>query len=255
VRTGLAEADIDFGVFGLGKKADANVTPKRRTHFSEISENGKTDAIPEVPEGGESDGEEDEEERQSRPVIKLRPSRHRPLSRSRSRRDLSRSDDRRPASPDITDKESIANVRFSAHIVTKTDLSSLMPFALITPEPKRRRARATSVNSSAVNSPLSPTQQQLSASEDGHGTNTTESISEATSPSTQGPQRNFTFLHGPPEPLRNVFTRRFRWGTIDVLNPDHCDFAALRTVVLSTHLKVRILLLLFGVLSLFTYSA
>jgi len=35
-----------------------------------------------------------------------------------------------------------------------------------------------------------------------------------------------------------VFVRRFRWGMVDVLDPTHCDFAALRTAVLSTHMKV-----------------
>ncbi|KAF9565740.1 septin family protein [Agrocybe pediades] len=236
VRTGLAEANIDLGVFGPAKKADgADVTPKRRTHFSDAGENGNVDAIPELPEGAESD---EEEERKSRPVIKLRPPRHRALSRSRSRRDLSRAagDERTPDSPDENDRESVANVRFSAHIVAKTDLSALMPFALITPEHKKHRARRSSMNSSAVNSPLSPTQ-IASPSEDEHTTNTTESVSEK-SPSVHGAQRNFNFLHGPPEPLRNVFIRQFRWGTIDVLNPDHCDFAALRTTVLSTHLKL-----------------
>ena len=45
-----------------------------------------------------------------------------------------------------------------------------------------------------------------------------------------------------PESLRGVFTRAFRWGTVDVLNPAHCDFAALRVAVLSTHMKVRSLI-------------
>lgn len=45
-------------------------------------------------------------------------------------------------------------------------------------------------------------------------------------------------MHYEPRDLRGVFVRRFRWGCVDVLNPEHCDFAALRTTVLSTHLKV-----------------
>jgi len=35
-----------------------------------------------------------------------------------------------------------------------------------------------------------------------------------------------------------MFVRQFRWGTVDVLDPLHCDFAALRNAILSTHLKV-----------------
>jgi len=50
--------------------------------------------------------------------------------------------------------------------------------------------------------------------------------------------RNFALLHGPPDDLKGVFIRKFRWGTVDVLDPNHCDFAALRTAVLSTHLKL-----------------
>ncbi|KAJ2990165.1 hypothetical protein NUW54_g8556 [Trametes sanguinea] len=41
-----------------------------------------------------------------------------------------------------------------------------------------------------------------------------------------------------PADLKGVFVRKFRWGTVDVLSPEHCDFAALRTAVLSTHMKM-----------------
>ena len=43
---------------------------------------------------------------------------------------------------------------------------------------------------------------------------------------------------GAPRDLKGVFVRRFRWGTVDVLDPKHCDFAALRTAIFSTHMKV-----------------
>ncbi|PPR04093.1 hypothetical protein CVT24_010666 [Panaeolus cyanescens] len=224
VRKGLADAGIDFGVFGPVKKPTPAATPKRQTQFAVPGEangnghaNGASEDIAEVEE-------EEEEDRQSRPVIKLRSNRHgRGLSRSRSRRDLSLAaeDSRRPVSPDATDMESVANVRFSAHIVAKTDISALMPFALIAPEPKTRRPRPTSPDSTA--SPASPTQQ----SEDGHAEN-----------GTKAPSVRNGFLQNPPQDLKGVFTRKFRWGTVDVLDPNHCDFAALRTAVLSTHLKV-----------------
>jgi hypothetical protein len=50
-----------------------------------------------------------------------------------------------------------------------------------------------------------------------------------------------TFVLEPslPENLKGVFVRKYRWGCIDVLDPEHCDFAALRTAMFTTHLKVR----------------
>jgi len=208
--------------------------------FATASLNGVREPLEEQEEEDE-DGEDEEEddgevsvdeERKSRPVIKLRSSRHgRALSRSRSRRDLSEAaqDDRRPLSPDSNDESSIANVRFSAHIVAKTDLSSLLPFALIAPEDTKRRKRGTSSNDGHF--PRTPV---ANMSENGHGSVTGESVQ---SPMSTHSSRH-AFLNAPPADLKGVFTRNFRWGNVDVLNPEHCDFAALRTAVLSTHLKV-----------------
>jgi hypothetical protein len=216
VRRSLSEAGLGFGVFEPSSQQQPTpmTTPSkaRATRFaSESSEAGDE----------EEDGEEEGEERQSRPVIKLRrPKVGRTLSRSRSRRDLSQAaeDERRPVSPDM---ESIASVRFSAHIVAKPNLTEMMPFALIAPESNTRRHTSTD-DQILRTAPSSPVQQ----SEDGHDT-----IPIPPTPS----------LHnypGPPQNLKGVFIRKFRWGTVDVLDPDHCDFAALRTAVLSTHLKV-----------------
>lgn len=212
--------------------------------------NGNGKGIPEVAEEEEqADGED--EERQSRPVIKLRASRHiRPLSRSRSRRDLSRAaeeDGRRPVSPDANDRESVANVRFSAHIVAKTDLSDLMPFALIAPEPNKRRPRlephsqvVTPTTASAA-SPISPAEQQQQQSTSMHEENPSSPADANVSSPVSVTGKNYAFLQQAhqPQDLKGVFVRKFRWGAIDVLDPNHCDFAALRTAVLSTHLKVR----------------
>jgi len=247
VRTGLAEAGIDFGVFGPTKKPEPIVaTPKRQTRFG--SPNGHTNGhgnandVSEAVEEAESDDgeegdEEEEEDRQPRPVIKLRPSRHgRPISRSRSRRDLTQAaeDPHRPITPDTNDRQSVANVRFSAHIVAKTDLSSLLPFALIAPEANKRRRRPDSTDSSALTIPGSLKQEP---SEEG---STSETVPQT--PVSVYSSRNHSFLQGPPRDLKGVFIRKYRWGTIDVLDPNHCNFAALRTAVLSTHLKVSFFL-------------
>jgi hypothetical protein len=237
VRTGLRDAGLGFGVFDTADKGDAqkkrDALKKPRVEFID-----ERDETPEgkgngravdgsVDEEGDTDEDaSDDEERPSRPVIKLRPSRHRDprLSRSQSRRDIMDS-----GSPDTTDRESVANVRFSAHLIAKTNLNSLLPFALIAPgDVGRLRKRAeSSIVSPSVQDP----------SEDEHHT---ESIGHTTAAHSPGPPsvRNFTYLQGPPDDLKGVFTRKFRWGTVDVLDPNHCDFAALRTAVLSTHLKI-----------------
>ncbi|XP_006462579.1 hypothetical protein AGABI2DRAFT_152018 [Agaricus bisporus var. bisporus H97] len=255
VRKGMADAGIDFGVFGSAKPAEER-TSKRSAKFAHGMTNGsvnghaengdsalKAEDIQEEEEGDDDDEDEEEEERISRPVIKLRPSRHRAPSRSRSRRrELSRvaEDDRRPMSPDATDLDSVANVRFSAHVIAKDDIGSLLPFALITPENKKhRRPKAAS----AVDSPLTPgaaVPQSVASTEGGHDDQAESVMSPVSVASTQGdsPTSKQTFLQGPPADMKGKFVRRFRWGTVDVLDPKHCDFAAMRTAILSTHLRV-----------------
>ncbi|KAJ7761512.1 septin family protein [Mycena maculata] len=236
VRTGLTEAGLDFGVFSPPKKTPAAAeTPRRQTRFAEsqnghVNGNGNGNGHGDAP--AESDEEDEGEGRQSRPVIKLRQRSARGLSRSRSRRDLSiaADDDRRPVSPDA---ESLANVRFSAHIVAKTDLNALMPFALIAPEAGKNAQRRLSMDTQVLSTaPSSPLQQ----SEDGHAPSMEDAIPQT--PASIHSNRGLAYLQGPPDDLKGVFVRKFRWGTVDVLDPTHCDFAALRTAVLSTHLKV-----------------
>jgi hypothetical protein len=232
VRKGLQDAGLGFGVFNPVKKG-ADETSRKSMDSTNVSIRESANGhgighVPEEEEESEEENDDDVEERQARPVIKLRPSRHRSarLSRSRSRRDLTDAG----ASPDPTDRESVANVRFSAREIAKTDLSTLLPFALIAPEDvgKLRKRPVSSILSSPVQD----------VSEDGHN----ESFQSGQSSVSQHSVRNMNmaYMLGPPDDLKGVFTRKFRWGTVDVLDPNHCDFAALRTAVLSTHLKVRV---------------
>jgi len=196
IRVGLADAGLGFGVFGssafsTSAKPQAEtpqpMEPSDSGHTTTSSvyqsaESGDTEEI--VP--GEAVHDVDEpikgEERGSRPVIKLRASLRskRSISRSRSRRDLSQAaeDDRKPTLPDATDPESIANIRFSAQDVASTDLDSVLPFALISPETSRRRKRSPFIDSPVDTAPASPTQQ----SEEGqsaipHSTGSTRTMS------------------------------------------------------------------------------
>ena len=129
------------------------------------------------------------------------PRRCKNASRSRSRRDLNEAAAEEILSPDAN---GVANIRFSARIVTKTDHTVLMPFALIAPEPNKRHQHLEFVVGSIP-------------------------ISERTwhdlVPPTQS-VRNCPFFNGRPGDLKGMFIRKFRWGTVDVLNPSQCDFSA-----------------------------
>ena len=49
-----------------------------------------------------------------------------------------------------------------------------------------------------------------------------------------------SLIQGHPTDMKGVFIRRFRWGIVDTLDPQHCDFAALRTAILSTYVKAKV---------------
>lgn len=225
VHRDLSAAGLDFGVFG---------PPKPVNGASDSSTPTPTDPAKKVEDDQESEPEED---RRSRSVIKLR-SRNpfkRFNSRSRSRLDLTENADE-PDTAEIMDNESVASVRFSAQIVAKKELTDILPFALIAPEysTKRRSRKASrpiSSQSFQTDTSVSVPPGTAPPSEDGH---------DASSPTSTSSKVTPPFLNGPPPSLRGVFTRKFRWGTVDVLDPEHCDFAALRTAVLSTHMKVRV---------------
>ncbi|KAJ3547898.1 hypothetical protein NMY22_g1470 [Coprinellus aureogranulatus] len=267
VRSDLLKAGIDLGVFAPPEAAEpdpvATPRPRRTTKFVAPplpSENGHEngnatedqaetsgdkdgsapadDSTPTQANGRSPAPEEDEadDERASRPVIKLRASRHRPLSRSRSRRDLHQvaEDERRPSSPDSHDRESVANVRFSAHIVSKEPVTSLLPFALIAPEPGRRRPTPSRTVSTDTASSVGVEGSGNAGPQSDHGSE----VNVPNTPASMKSVKNLPFMNGPPESLKGVFVRKYRWGTIDVLDPNHCDFAAMRTAILSTHLKL-----------------
>jgi Septin len=202
-------------------------TPKRktRTKFTAPNANDSPDAEANgeaTEESGAGAQEEEDNERTPRPVIKLRPQRHgRQLSRSRSRRDLGSlaEDHDVPLSPQANGFDSIANVRFSAQVVASVDVTTLIPFALIAPDISHRH--------------------ESPSSRAGHVSPSSDSAPSPSATSYDHHSRASAYLEQPPGDLKGVFIRSYRWGTIDVLDPNHCDFAAMRTAVLSTHLKVR----------------
>ncbi|KAG1809011.1 Septin-domain-containing protein [Suillus variegatus] len=231
----LESAGLDFGVFSTPKPKTDSPVPVS------LSDDKAATTLPQEVNGHRENGDvhqngssyvandSENQGRPSRPVITLKGTRL-SRSRSRSRRDLCAvaQDEREPYYPDGAEEDSVANIRFSAHVVSKTNLSTLLPFALIAPEqattPRIRWPQ-----------PASP-ESDFCAREDvaGPSTPVAETPISLDSPTV----RKSVFFQCPPQDLRGVFTRKFRWGTIDVLNPGHCDFAALRTAILLTHLKV-----------------
>lgn len=232
VHRDLESAGLDFGVFS---------TPKPRTDYPapiSLPDDKAATTLPQEVNGHRENGDlhqngssyvandSENKGRPSRPVITLKGTRL-SRSRSRSRRDLSAivQDEREPYYPDGAEEDSVANIRFSAHVVSKTEFSTMLPFALITPE------QATSPR---IKWPQPASPESSYGDTTGHSTPVAETPISPESPTV----RKSVLFHSPPENLRGVFTRKFRWGTVDVLNPDHCDFAALRTAILLTHLKV-----------------
>ena len=225
VRCELAAAGLDFGVFGPPK---FDQDPAQNGHSVTI--NLPKANAPQKTDDDTDDAEEEEEDRGPREVVRLRSSRYPAVrrSRSRTRRDTTYSytGDSEGAQNGVNppEEDSVANVRFSASHFQRVDLSDLLPFALISPEVMPERV-------------LSKLSRRPTASSQASAARTSES--EPISPVNGNGQAHLPYLDGPPADLRGVFVRKFRWGTIDVLNPDHCDFAALRTAVLSTHMMVR----------------
>lgn len=206
------------------------------------------------------------DDRQSRPVIKLRGPK-RGLTRSRSRKSLKTAVDAEFEEPDIEaspgypiapitipnihnhnhrnynnslinnngapeEGGNMSNSRRTSAVSAKTDaagpygaifsradLRARMPFAIIAPEKER---------------PLKQQQQQQQQQGNGNR-NGNGSISE-------NGEYHVPNVYG-------RFVRRFRWGTIDVLDPQHCDFAALRAAVLHSYMKVKKNQNLYSVLS------
>ncbi|TDL23318.1 hypothetical protein BD410DRAFT_747416 [Rickenella mellea] len=243
IQRDLHVAGLGFGIFGHGKVHDNN---KNAAGVPHVNGNSHGNGNGEIDEGiGSDDEDEDEDEedegnggggggdRRSRTVIKLRPnSRISHRSNSRSRIDLSESasDQSVPLPLDATDPESVASTRFSAHVIAqRAPLEDLLPFALIAPEPAHSRRP-----------PVDHRESRYSMDTYAASDNGMMAMAGPLSPDVRSALSVHTmpYWQGPPKDLKGVFLRRFRWGTVDVLDPSHCDFAALRTAVLSTHMRV-----------------
>lgn len=247
VRRDLLEAGIGFGVFdnrdAEGKKSHRR--PKGQA---------QTDPGPDVPAATE------EEPTEERKVIQIKKGRFATLTRSRSKRNLQEVDAElfgESHQPVVVGEDGPPQTHQAR------DAAALLPFAVIAPELPRvkhhRRAHKKSVNgigngtahpvapatddghqSIIASSPEPPELDSSSAAERRRSTGGLDftAPSSPAGQSTYNGQSGLSYLMSPQHVnMRGRFLRKFRWGTVDVLDPQHCDFAALRTAVLSTHLK------------------
>ena len=224
VRRGLRGVGIDFGVFSTPMSKQGNLSSQEIAANGDIVHGGTNGHLP----NGDSHASSG---RAPRPVIKIETARV-SRSRSRSRRDRSAAaqDEQEPYFPEDADEQSVATVRFSAQALAKTDIETLLPFAFIAPEPLSCPRTTTQLPPPAPDSKPVGEDPVTSAS--------TPVAETPTVPPDSPVLRKSVYDRPPPEDLRGVFTRKFRWGTVDVLNPDHCDYAALRTAMLLSHMKV-----------------
>jgi hypothetical protein len=274
VRRELESAGVGFGVFepsvsnGRSAKTNGHKTPVpdaddgRRATMDERRE----DAL--QAEGGEDD---DDDERKARPVIRIRSRKSfTGTERSQSRRRRSAFD----ASPERSDGDEVpppvpdGDAAINGYSrLNKSVLSALLPFALVSPQHARRR------NVPKASEEKSDTTHEAAVHQNGNGelltpsATATEGDREPQTPvssitnrrswssvppsafptSYQTPQNVQSLAaaaaaisseYGPPRTFpRGQFTRKYKWGTLDVLDPAHCDFVALRTAVLSTHFR------------------
>ncbi|EJD50842.1 hypothetical protein AURDEDRAFT_111987 [Auricularia subglabra TFB-10046 SS5] len=246
VRRDLLEAGVGFGVFD-------NLDNRESTKKSHRRPKGQSQTDP-GPAAVQEDEEKDEEaSRETRPkVIQIRKPRFGTLSRSRSKRNLQELDADlfgEANQPVVGGGEDAVPGAAAQHRAS----AALLPFAVIAPEQPRKHTRRKHKKSAAANGNGNGSAKPpaAAATDDGH-----QSMI-ASSPEPEYNERrrstgtlDFTAPNSPVggapaqlpvlgvhPALRGRFVRHFRWGTVDVLDPHHCDFAALRTAVLSTHLK------------------
>ncbi|KAH7099582.1 Septin-domain-containing protein [Auriculariales sp. MPI-PUGE-AT-0066] len=246
VRRDLAEAGINFGVFD---SLDPSL-PTRKTHR-------QPRGLASTDPGSRPEArDEPEEEAPPAPVIQIKKSRFGTLTRSRSKRNLQEQDADlfgESRQPNVTDtRERVMSLAIAPGVNILTT-QPILPFAVVAPEQpreKREKRKKKHANGNGVaNGDASPGAEQPNHPErpreerrrsTGAISVASTTVTVPVSPTDEGDHTGtgLPYMMSPlHQAMRGRFVRRYRWGTIDVLDPAHCDFAALRTAVLNTHLK------------------
>ncbi|KAF9520121.1 hypothetical protein BS47DRAFT_1451612 [Hydnum rufescens UP504] len=106
--------------------------------------------------------------------------------------------------------EDVANSDDSGRVLTLTDLQKVMPFAIMSPDPV-----PSSSGSRLKSLALSTSLPSLICAGD-----------------------NIVPHSEPLADLRGKYTLNYRWGSVDVLDPKHCDYLALRHAVLGPQMHM-----------------
>ncbi|KIO33464.1 hypothetical protein M407DRAFT_192336 [Tulasnella calospora MUT 4182] len=239
VRRDLANVGLGFGVF---EPVITTVTTSTEVKTPQRKPSKKVHI-----KGEDEDevAEESEEERPTRPVIKLRsPRAPATRERSRSRRRMLDLDDEDEAPPPPQTPQTPSHPPAAWPAQPKTALSTMLPFAFVSPEEPPRTSSKDKKKKSAEkelptgetgDQPTSPPADASSNAGDiqSRRTSVATSVAGSRRPSIKGSK---VMIRGPAD-WQGQFVRRYRWGTIDVLNPSHCDFVALRAAVLGSHMR------------------
>jgi len=186
---------------------------------------------------------EEEDDREARPVIRIRSTKQ-SGERSRSRR-RSRALDESPVRAIDSDGDHTPVPDDSAHLhgnehghyapqITRALIDSLLPFALVSPQFSRQHHNSISKDDGVL-VPGLPGEQEVP----GTPTSRRASAPPSAFPAQYG---HASAGNDPPREFpKGKFVRKYKWGTLDVCDPAHCDFVVLRTAIISSYFKVRII--------------
>jgi hypothetical protein len=207
-------------------------------------QNGLEPQVPIVPTDTEP---EEEDDRESRPVIRIRSTKQ-SGERSRSRR-RSRALNESPVRAGDSDGEQTPVPGDPAHFqnnehahhapqITRALVDALLPFALVSPQYSRHYYGSINKDDGTLASG-SPGEQEIPGT--------------PTSRRTSAPPSAFPAQYGqasadndtPREFPKGRYVRKYKWGTLDVCDPAHCDFVVLRTAIISSYFKVRTIIVVY----------
>ncbi|KAF8319710.1 hypothetical protein DL93DRAFT_2074678 [Clavulina sp. PMI_390] len=165
--------------------------------------------------GGGQDSDDDEDEADGTSsnghaqVVRIRPTRAIQRRTSFSRRSRSRT---RAA---LTDEDVDLDVKAAIFPAGVRSMRALFPFAVMSPDPvpslTGEKKLVDAEGSGTVSPPSAYKRKSLVLPDD---------------------------WEDHLKALKGKYTRNYRWGSVDVLNPEHCDFLALRHAILGPRLRV-----------------
>ena len=235
IRRDLVGAGLGFGILGDGKEMG----------FGDQSTSSSSRQRTESNVGMNKD--DDDDERQPRQVIQIKSTRRGgKVERSSSRRRMMGLGDEDYEAQDYVVPSPVsmagdpgvpASPMTPWSTYSKSDVEGLLPFAILSPElPKP--PRRTKIKPKRTGEPNTIDL----GSEDANEIRQTIPNSSKTD---DVPRRRLSVKQSlanlrTTADLQGKYLRQYRWGTIDVMDPNHCDFVALRSAILGLYLNVCI---------------